>query len=178
MMKMTIRVIASALLLLSLACERPRPTTPDTTPPEITVYVVGVRGRNFFRSIDGPQKTPNDCVKVPDGPQQLIMIAGDAGGLETVTLSAAPSVRITPESVDVTPRPPEGSYSIRPEGLIITLTPPSPTTIRTGATASLEVNGTLPYGVSAWARDRAGNTAVLPSFYLTAERSPVVCRNN
>ena len=176
-MKTMTRLIAACAICFVAACERPATTT-DTTAPEITVTVSGVRGRNVFRSIDDNQGPVNDCIKVPDNRTQLILIAGDAGGIETVTLSAATPARIIPESLIVSPRAPEGSFSIRPEGLIITLTPPSPTTVRTGATAILEVEGVLPFGISAWARDRSGNTGVLPAFYLTALASPIQCRND
>jgi hypothetical protein len=62
--------------------------------------------------------------------------------------------------------------------LDINLTPPSPTTVRTGATATLEVNGALPMAILAWARDRAGNYIELPQFDLRSPETGAQCRGN
>ena len=160
MMKSITLIIAAGVFFVA-GCIVPAPTK-DTTSPEITVTVSRARGRNIFRSIDGVLEPGNNCIRVPDMPTQLILIAGDAGGVESVSLKAFPG-RIVPESVEVAPRAPEGAFSIRSESgadiLAITLTPPSPTTVRTAATAVLEVNGTLPIAITAWARDRAGGGA-------------------
>ena len=60
--------------------------------------------------------------------------------------------------------------------LTITLTPPSPTTVRTGATAIFEINGRLPVAIVAQARDRAGNTTNLPQFDIRGPETGAVCR--
>jgi len=159
------------------ACQVPRPTT-DTTPPEVTVTVSRAHGPNIFRSIDGVLKSPNDCIIVREMPTQLILIGSDAGGVALVGLKAL-SGRIIPESVEVSPRAPEASYSISTESgadfLDITLTPPSPTTVRTGAVAVLEVNGSLPMAILAWVRDRAGHYVEF-QFELRGPETATPCR--
>jgi hypothetical protein len=102
-----IPLTAGVVVLLIAACQVPVPTK-DTTPPELSFTVSGARGRNLFRSIDGPQAPPNNCIRVTGTPIQLIAIAGDAGGIQRLQLSVNREARIVPESVDVTPRAPEG----------------------------------------------------------------------
>lgn len=180
MIKRMTRAIAGGMVLLSAACTAPAPAT-DTTPPEITVTVSGVGGRNVFRSIDGKQGPTDSCIIVPREPTQLILIAGDSGGIQTVTLRAVVG-RIVPESVDVTPRPPEGSYEIRsdPGGdtLVITLTPPSPGIVRTGATAIFNIASPTPISIVATATDRADHSTELPQFDLRGAHESVICRNS
>jgi hypothetical protein len=173
-------LIIAAVVFLFAGCQVPAPTK-DTTPPEVTVTVSRAHGRNIFRSIDGVQGKGNDCIIVRDMPTQLILIAGDAGGVASTSLRAFTG-RIVPESLEVSPRPPEGSSSIRSEAvgdtLTITLTPPSPTTVRTGATAVLEVNGPLPISIYAWVTDRAGHYVELPPFTLDSPANGVQCRGS
>jgi hypothetical protein len=173
---MITKTIASGFAFLVMGCEVPAPTI-DTTPPEVTVTVSRARGPNVFRSIDGELGAKENCIKVPEMPTQLILIAGDAGGVDFATIAAVGT--IIPESVEFTPRPPEGSSSIRTgttQSLIITLTPPSPSTVRTGATAILEVDGRLPMPITASVRDRAGTLVQLPQFDLRSLEDAVQCR--
>lgn len=178
--KTLICLIAAVGSLSVAGCERPA-TTRDTTLPDITVIVSRAHGRNYFRTSDGVLKPPDNCIVVREMPTQLIMIAGDAGGLQLAAIKAF-SGRITPESVAITPVAPEGSHVIRAEGgaeiLEIRLTPPSPTTVRTGATAFFEVNGALPMAITAWARDRAGNSVELAQFDLRGPETGALCRGN
>ncbi len=177
MMKRLTLAIAAAVFFIA-ACTAPAPpaTPPDTTPPEITV-TVRARGRNVFKSIDGPLKGSEMCIIIEDGPVQLVLIAGDAGGLDAVSLSTFTGT-IVPGSIDVTPRAPESTLSTPAGGLLITLPPPSPTTVRTGVVAIFEVEGRTPISVTAWARDRAGQTANLEQFDLRREFERIVCRNS
>lgn len=169
-------IVAGAACLVA-GCERPAPPT-DSIPPTITVIVSSVRGRNIFRSTDGFRVGGENCIRVPDKRTQLILIAGDAGGLQSVLLSASGSGVIIPDSIEATPPPPEGTLDARAEGMSITLTPPSPTTVRTGATAILEVEGTLPFGIIGWARDHSGNSANFDPFYLVSTAdTETPCRN-
>lgn len=181
MSKNLTRMVLIGVVLFVTGCEVPAPSTRDTTPPEITVTVSRARGRNVFRSIDGKLDAPDNCIKVPELPTQLILIAGDAGGIESASIKAFPGT-IVRESLEVSPRAPEGSFAVRTESgadiLAITLTPPSPTTVRTGATAILEVNGRSPIAIVASARDRAGNVTELPQFDIRTPDSAVVCRGD
>ena len=171
-------LIAAASLLFFAGCERPA-TTEDKTNPEITVFVSGARGRNYFRSIDGVMDPPDNCIIVRQMPTQLIMIAGDAGGIQLAGIKAFTGT-ISRDTVAITPAAPEGAFSITTDRgadtLEIRLTPPSPTTVRTGATAAFEVNGPLPMAITAWARDRAGNYAELPQFDLRSPETAANCR--
>ncbi len=181
MISKMITCLVMVSLLVVGGCVRPAPAS-DTSPPEITVFVSRARGRNYFRSVDGVQKPPDNCIIVREMPTQLILVAGDAGGLQLAGLKAFTGT-IASDSVVVTPTPPEGAFSIttEPSGaniLEIRLTPPSPTTVRTGATAILEVNGPLPMAITAWARDRAGNTMELPQFDLRGPETGVACRGS
>jgi hypothetical protein len=179
---MVIKLITCLIIvsfLVVAGCVRPAPAS-DSTPPDIVVFVSRARGRNYFRSIDGIQKPPDNCIIVREMPTQLILIAGDAGGLQSAGIRGF-SGTIVPDSVSVTPPAPEGSFSItrEPSGadrLDITLTPPSPTTVRTGVTATLEVNGALPMSILAWARDRAGHYIELPQFDLRGPETGADCR--
>lgn len=172
------RLVAAGAAFLAGACEVPAPTA-DTTPPEITVIVSRGRGGNIFRSADGELEPGQDCIKVPDTPAQLSFIVGDAGGVQTAVLKAFPGP-IVPGSVVVSPGAPVGSSSIRSERgadfLEITLTPPSPDTVMTGAAAVLEVDGDLPIAITASARDHAGNVADLSQLELRALNDAVICR--
>ena len=81
---MVIRMITCLIIVTFLVvggCVRPAPAS-DTTPPDIVVFVSRARGRNYFRSIDGVQKPPDNCIIVREMPTQLIRIVGDAGGLQ------------------------------------------------------------------------------------------------
>jgi hypothetical protein len=178
-MKSTTRIIAAGFVFFVAGCEVPAPTR-DTTTPEVTVTVSGARGRNVFRSIDGKLGEKENCIKVPELPTQLILIAGDGGGVQSTSIRAFPAM-IVPASVEISPRPPEGTFAIRSDSggdtLTITLvTTPSPTTVRTGATAILDVNGRLPIAIVASVRDRAGNVAELPQFDLRSMDDAVQCR--
>ena len=181
---MVIKLIACLIIVSFLVvggCVRPAPAS-DTTPPDIVVFVSRARGRNYFRSIDGVQKPPDNCIIVREMPTQLILVAGDSGGLQSAGLRALRGT-IAADSVVITPPAPEGSFSITTEAsgatrLDINLTPPSPTTVRTGATATLEVNGALPMAIIAWARDRAGHYTELPQFDLRGPETAVVCRGS
>lgn len=169
-------MMALGLLLLP-GCERPVPPT-DSMVPEIIVFVAGVRGHNYFRTSDGPEPK-NNCVVVREMPTQLIMIAGDAGGIQSAGIRASTGT-IARDTLAISPAAPESSFTITTDGgadtLEITLTPPSPTTIRTGATASFEVSGSLPMGILAWARDRVGNYIELPQFELRSPETGMQCR--
>ena len=180
MMKSMTRIIAAGVVFFVAGCEVSAPTT-DTTTPEITVIVSGGRGGNIFRSIDGELDAPDNCIKVPDTPTQLVMIVGDSGGVKFASINAF-SGPIVPGSVELIPRPPEASFRIRTERgadfLDITLTPPAPGRVRTGATAVFEVDGELPKAISASARDYAGNVARLPQFNLHALNDVVLCRGD
>jgi len=178
--KMITCLIIVTMLLLG-DCVRPAPAS-DTTPPEIVVFVSRARGRNYFRSIDGVQKPPDNCIIVREMPTQLILIAGDSGGLQSAGIRGL-SGTIAPDSVSVTPPAPEGAFSVTREAsgadrLDITLTPPSATTVRTGVTATLEVNGALPMAIFAWARDRAGHYIELPQFDLRGPETGSICRGS
>jgi hypothetical protein len=180
-MKSMTRTIAACGVIFAAGCQVPAPIV-DTTPPEITVLVSGAHGRNIFRSADGVLAAPDNCIKVSDMPTQLILIVGDAGGVDSASINAFAGT-IVPASVDVAPRAPEGSFAIRSgsggDTLAITLTPPSPTTVRTAATAVFEVNGTLPMAITASARDRAGHAVELPQFDLRAlDDTGVRCRGD
>lgn len=170
--------LAACVVLLLAGCETPAPTS-DADPPEITVTVARGRGDNIFRSEDGELATPDDCIKVPGTPVELVLIVGDSGGVQTAAISAFLGV-IDPDSVEVTPAEPESSYSIGAdrgtETLEITLRPPTPDTVRTGATATLQVDGRLPVVIGAYARDQSGNTVELSPFELRTLDDAVICR--
>ena len=181
MMKSMTRIIAAGVVVFVAGCEVPAPTT-DTTTPEITVIVSGGRGGNIFRSIDGELDAPDNCIKVPDTPTQLVMIVGDSGGVKFASIKAF-SGPIVPGSVELIPRPPEASSRIRTErggadNLDITLTPPAPGRVRVLATAVFEVDGGLPIGIRASAREYAGNEALLPLFSLEPRIAAQECRGD
>ena len=171
---------AAVCLLFFSGCERPA-TSGDKTNPEITVFVSRARGRNYFRSVDGVQTPPNNCIIVREMPTQLILIAGDLGGIQRVGIRIIPGT-IVRETLEITPAAPESSHTItrdrESDELQIALTPPSPTTVRTGATATFDINGTLPLVVYAFGRDRAGNYAEVAQFELRGPDEGVVCRGS
>jgi hypothetical protein len=173
-------VFLFVLFVVFVGCIKPRPTT-DTTDPEIVITVSRGRGGNIFRSVDGRYEAPNNCIKVPDMPTQLIMIAGDSGGVAFASVRAFGG-RIVSESVEVAPRAPEASFSIRSESgsgiLDVRLTPPSPGAVRTGASAVFEVDGSLPISITATAGDYAGNAGHLAQFEIRSLDDAVVCRGD
>jgi len=180
-MKNMARVIAAGVVFIVAGCVTPAPTT-DTTVPEIIVIVAGGRAHdNMFRSFDGQLDLTDQCIKVPDMPTQIIMIAGDAGGIQVAHIKVLFGT-IIPESVTVSPLTPETTYTLNSESgadsLHITLTPPAPGMVRTGVTAVFKVNGDLPIAITADASDYARNTASLPQFDLRSLDDVVTCRGN
>ena len=171
-------MLAVAAIFLIAGCATTAPSS-DTTNPEVTVIVSEGRGGNIFRSRDGELPPTQSCINVPEPPRQLILIAGDSGGVRSASIKVFPGT-IDPDSVEVTPAAPEGTFAIRTERgadtLVITLTRTAPDVVRTGATAIIEVEGDLPMAITGHAEDWAGNVAVLPQFDLRSPDDAVVCR--
>jgi len=171
-------IVSIGMLVLATGCEVPRSDS-DSASPLITITVSEGRGNPVYKSDQARTGPSDDCINVADTPVELSMIVGDAGGVQSAWIKVFPAT-IDPDSVTVTPASPEGEYSITSERgadiLTINLTAPSETTVRTGATAVLRVNGSLPIAVQAYAVDFAGNRASLPQFDLRALTDAVVCR--
>jgi len=179
------RSIGAALAVAGVAsllpgCERTPPAS-DALPPEITVTVSQGRGGNVFRSRDGVLRTGEDCIGVPPPPVELALIVGDDGGVLEAGLRVTGGT-IRRESIEVTPAAPEATVSVTADRgsdlLRIQLTRPSPDTVRTGASAIVQIDGTLPIAVVASARDYAGHYEELPQFDLRALDDPTVCRGD
>lgn len=177
-MNSNMRMTAAWAIFLIAGCTTTAPTS-DTMDPEVTVIVSEGRGGNIFRSRDGELPPTESCINVPDPPRQLILIAGDSGGVRSASIRVFPGT-IDPDSVEVTPAAPEATFTIRTDRggdtLVINLTRPAPGMVRTGATAIIQVDGTLPMAITADAVDYAGNVAALPAVELRSPRDAVVCR--
>jgi len=173
-------VFVSSFLLILSGCMTRIPET-DTTPPTVSVTVNKGMGHNIFSSTDGEWNAVESCIKVPGTPTKLTLVAGDAGGVKFASIKVFPA-SIVPDSVEVTPGPGEASYSIRTERhadfLEITLTPADDGSVRTGATAVVNINGELPIAVTASALDYSGNVTNLPQFDLRSPDDLTVCRGN
>ena len=171
-------VVAVGMLILAAGCEVPRSDS-DSESPLITITVSEGRGNPVYKSDESRTGPDDDCINVPSVPVELSMVVGDAGGVQSAWIKVFPAT-IDPSSVTVTPASPEGEYSITSERgadtLLINLTAPSETTVRTGATAVFTVNGSLPIAVQAYAIDFAGNRASLPQFDLRALTDAAICR--
>jgi hypothetical protein len=171
--------VAGAVSLLP-GCET-RPPASDALPPEVTVTVSQGRGGNVFRSSDGVPPPGEDCIEVPPPPVGLALIVGDSGGVLEAGLRVTGGT-IRRESIEVTPAAPEATVSVAADRgsdlLRIQLTRPSPDTVRTGASAIVQVDGTLPISVVAWARDYAGNYGELAQVDLRLLGDPTVCRGD
>lgn len=162
------------------SCVTDAPTGPDTERPTISVQVQNaVGGARTFHSTD--PASDSACVKVRAFPAKLVLSAGDAGGLNSVTL------RVFPGSIDRTsvslPAVADISHTVTPaargETLIVTMTRPAPGRVRTGLVATLDANGPagdLPdFAIVAEASDYAGNRAFLQQVDIRPANSPVVC---
>ena len=169
-----------ATSIAAASCVTEALTGPDVERPTVSVQVQNaVGGAKTFRSTD--PASDSACVKVRAFPARLVLSAGDAGGVNQVTLRVFPG-SIDRASVSV-PATADISYAVTPaargEALVVTLARPAPGRVRTGLVATLDANGPggdLPdFAIVADASDYAGNRAFLQQIDVRPANSADVC---
>ena len=178
-MKAALTILTLSGLVLA-GCTGPEVAT-DGTPPGITLTAFNQAGNPMFRSSEGPDQPRDACADFASLPARFALSVADAGGVQSAEVHVFPG-QFDPTSVAVGPGAPESTVAISSSGsssqdLTVTLSPPSPGTVRTGLLILFDVQAPgLPVSLNIGARDTHGN---FTSLYQVDARQPgdgVGCR--
>lgn len=151
----------------------------DTSPPEVSVTVNEAGGNNTFGALEREFGPGENCIKVNSSPVTLSVNANDTEGLGVVSIKTLPA-KIVPGSVNINAPGSEISRKIRTEDstdiLNITVDEESPGTAE--ITVSFDLEGSLPFAVTASAADQAGNSSSVPQFSIRESSDLTVCRGD